>query len=52
MSRYLDMVDGPAHVKKLTPPQLEVLAGEIRHELINGLAKAGGHVGPIWAWWN
>jgi 1-deoxy-D-xylulose-5-phosphate synthase len=46
MSRYLDMVDGPAHVKKLTLPQLEVLAGEIRQELINGLAKAGGHLGP------
>jgi 1-deoxy-D-xylulose-5-phosphate synthase len=40
------MVDGPAHVKKLTLPQLEVLAGEIRQELINGLAKAGGHLGP------
>ena len=46
MSRYLDMVDGPAHVKKLTPPQLETLAGEIRGELITGLAKAGGHLGP------
>ena len=41
MNRYLDMVDGPAHVKKLTPPQLEQLAGEIRQELITGLAKAG-----------
>ena len=46
MNRYLDMVDGPAHVKKLTPPQLEQLAGEIRQELITGLAKAGGHLGP------
>lgn len=46
MNRYLDMVDGPAHVKKLTPPQLETLAEEIRQELINGLAKAGGHLGP------
>ncbi|MGC3956715.1 MAG: 1-deoxy-D-xylulose-5-phosphate synthase [Verrucomicrobiota bacterium] len=46
MSRYLDMVDGPAHVKKLTPPQLDTLAGEIRQELISGLAKAGGHLGP------
>lgn len=46
MNRYLDMVDGPAHVKKLTLPQLETLAGEIRQELINGLAKSGGHLGP------
>jgi 1-deoxy-D-xylulose-5-phosphate synthase len=46
MSRYLDMVDGPEHVKKLTPAQLEQLAGEIRQELIAGLAKGGGHLGP------
>lgn len=46
MSHYLEMVDGPQHVKKLTTPQLEELAGEIREELISGLAKAGGHLGP------
>src|SRR3984885_793765 len=46
MSRYLDMVDEPAHVKKLTLPQLNQLADEIRHELINKLAKNGGHLGP------
>src|ERR1700744_5247671 len=46
MTRYLDMVDGPEHVKKLTLPQLQELAGEIREELIAGLAKAGGHLGP------
>ena len=46
MSRYLDMVDGPEHVKKLTLPQLSELAAEIRQELIAGLAKSGGHLGP------
>jgi 1-deoxy-D-xylulose-5-phosphate synthase len=46
MSCYLDMVDGPAHVKKLTLSQLQELAGEIREELITGLAKNGGHLGP------
>ena len=40
------MVDGPAHVKKLTLSQLQELAGEIREELIAGLAKNGGHLGP------
>jgi len=40
------MVDSPEHVKKLTLPQLQELAGEIREELIAGLAKAGGHLGP------
>src|SRR5271167_3275784 len=46
MSTYLDMVDGPEHVKKLTLSQLQELAGEIRTELIDGLAKGGGHLGP------
>jgi 1-deoxy-D-xylulose-5-phosphate synthase len=46
MSRYLDMVDDPSHVKKLTLPQLEKLAEEIRHELITVLSKNGGHLGP------
>src|SRR5882757_9111514 len=46
MSRYLDMVDEPAHVKKLTLPQLHQLAEEVRYELITKLAKNGGHLGP------
>jgi 1-deoxy-D-xylulose-5-phosphate synthase len=46
MSRYLDMIDTPEHVKKLTLPQLHELAGEVRAELIAGLAKSGGHLGP------
>ena len=46
MSTYLDMVDRPEHVKKLTLPQLQELAEEIRQELIAGLAKGGGHLGP------
>src|SRR5688572_8229064 len=46
MSRYLDMVDDPAHLKKLTPEQLTALAAEVRHELITKLSKNGGHVGP------
>lgn len=46
MSRYLDMVDQPAHVKKLTVTQLQQLAEEIRHELITVLSRNGGHLGP------
>src|SRR5512141_2619427 len=46
MSRYLDMVDHPSHVKKLTLPQLQQLAEEIRTELINTLSVTGGHLGP------
>ncbi len=46
MSRYLDMVDSPAQVKKLTVEQLQSLAEEIRHELITVLSRNGGHLGP------
>ena len=46
MSRYLEMVDSPTHVKKLTLDQLQQLAEEIRQELITVLAKNGGHLGP------
>src|ERR1700752_2634678 len=46
MNRYLDMVDNPTHVKKLTVEQLQALAGEIRHELITVLSRNGGHLGP------
>ena len=40
------MVDEPSHVKKLTLPQLNQLAEEVRYELITKLAKNGGHLGP------
>jgi 1-deoxy-D-xylulose-5-phosphate synthase len=46
MSRFLDMVDCPDHVKKLTLEQLIRLAEEIREELITHLSRTGGHVGP------
>jgi 1-deoxy-D-xylulose-5-phosphate synthase len=46
MSSYIDMVDHPSHVKKLTMEQLQQLAAEIRHELITKLATNGGHLGP------
>jgi len=46
MSQYLERVDSPLQVKKFTIDQLAKLAEEIRHELISGLSKSGGHVGP------
>src|SRR6478672_13811116 len=46
MGRYLEMVDDPSHVKKLTLEQLVQLAEEIRQELINKLSINGGHLGP------
>jgi len=46
MSRFLDMVNSPEQLKKLTLEQLEILAQEIRQELITVLARNGGHLGP------
>src|SRR6266478_548066 len=46
MSRYLEMVSAPSQVKKLTLEQLQQLAEEIRLELIEGLSRNGGHLGP------
>ena len=42
----LDTISSPADVKRLTVPQLELLAQEIREFLIATLAKTGGHLGP------
>ena len=46
MSRYLEMVDHPSHIKKLNLDQLTQLAAEVRQELITKLATNGGHLGP------
>src|ERR1051325_4754924 len=46
MSEFLELVDDPAQLKKLSSAQLLRLADEVRHELITGLAKNGGHLGP------
>jgi 1-deoxy-D-xylulose-5-phosphate synthase len=46
MPCILDGIGSPADVKRLSPPELEQLAGEIREELITVLSKTGGHLGP------
>jgi 1-deoxy-D-xylulose-5-phosphate synthase len=46
MKKLLDKIDSPADVKKLSLHELESLAQEIRHRLINTLSKTGGHLGP------
>ncbi len=43
---YLEKINGPADVKKLNIGQLNVLADEVRHYLIEKLGAHGGHVGP------
>src|SRR3984893_1490351 len=46
MSNILETINSPADVKKLSIPELETLAVEIRERLIVGVAKTGGHIGP------
>src|SRR6266516_2267440 len=46
MSQYLQTMEGPGNVKKLSLEQLQSLAEEIRAEMITVLAKNGGHLGP------
>jgi 1-deoxy-D-xylulose-5-phosphate synthase len=46
MSTILETISSPADVKRLTIPQLETLAEEIRERLILAVSKTGGHIGP------
>jgi 1-deoxy-D-xylulose-5-phosphate synthase len=46
MGNFLDTVNSPADIKKLSVAQLETLAQEIRERLILTLSKTGGHLGP------
>jgi 1-deoxy-D-xylulose-5-phosphate synthase len=46
MSAFLEKINSPADVKKLSMVELERLAEEIRERLIVGVAKTGGHIGP------
>lgn len=46
MGNQLDSIHSPADIKKLSVPQLESLAQEIRERLILTLSKTGGHLGP------
>jgi 1-deoxy-D-xylulose-5-phosphate synthase len=46
MSNILETINSPADVKKLTIPELTLLAEEIRARLIVGVSKTGGHIGP------
>ena len=43
---YIENINGPEDVKKLSEDQLNVLAEEIRDTLLKKLSKHGGHFGP------
>lgn len=42
----LDKIDSPEHLKRLTLPELPLLAEEIRQFLIRKLSATGGHLAP------
>ncbi len=44
MGRLLDDIQGPADLKKLTRPQLQELAAEVREELVSVVSANGGHL--------
>src|SRR5574341_1235835 len=44
MARLLDRISDPADVRKLTIPQLSVLAREVREEVLSVVSEVGGHL--------
>ena len=43
---YLDKIDSPSDLKKLSIDELEILCSEIRDKLIKTVSKNGGHLSP------
>jgi len=43
---YLNRINGPAELKKLTLAEMEVLAQELRQKIIETVSKTGGHLAP------
>jgi 1-deoxy-D-xylulose-5-phosphate synthase len=41
----LDSIHSPADLRRLTPEQLEALAAEIRHFIVQSVSVTGGHLG-------
>jgi 1-deoxy-D-xylulose-5-phosphate synthase len=46
LTRILDSIDSPEQLRRLTLPQMEQLAEEIRHEIIEKVSVKGGHLAP------
>ena len=43
---YIENINGPQDVKKLTVDEMGTLADEMRHALLIRASKHGGHFGP------
>jgi len=44
MSKFLNHINSPADVKRLSVPELNELAGEIRQFILESVSKTGGHL--------
>jgi 1-deoxy-D-xylulose-5-phosphate synthase len=44
--KFLERINSPADLKKLTPEELGKLASEIRQEIITTVSRTGGHLAP------
>lgn len=44
--QYLNHIHSPADIKKLSAEELEILAREVREELVQTVSKNGGHLAP------
>ncbi|MFC4563351.1 1-deoxy-D-xylulose-5-phosphate synthase [Nocardiopsis mangrovi] len=45
-TRLLDGIAGPADLRAMSPPELGLLADEIRGFLVDTVSRTGGHLGP------
>ena len=43
---YIEKINSPEDVKRLSKDELNALAGEVRQALLTKLSKHGGHIGP------
>ena len=43
---YIEKINGPEDVKKLTVDEMTVMAGEMRESLLKRASIHGGHFGP------
>ena len=43
--QYLDKINFPSDIKKLTQPELKILTKEVREEMVDAVSVTGGHLG-------
>ena len=44
--KFLDKINSPTDLKKLSVDELKVLADEVRYAVLNKVSHVGGHIGP------